>query len=478
MGFGLLAFASFLLLFPLRILFSITSSNLVLQSVCYLFTFMGLYQVQRRIRNKKIYLAIFCSIIMSILVFVLPGSIQRYLQDIIEPFLFLCMLYGVKDVCSERIQKRIQRFTILYLLMFTLAFIAALFVELPMSEADSVTKLIIMVLWILRFVSSIMLILLCTAINTELMDMEVKGYREIQLSHTRKHSCILLTAAVSAFLLLFLTQGSYIRSLNQNNDNKKSMLFESNLVEDMKLVGIGNMFPLDIDQNVYNFDTLKIRTDQEEIIQNVYYIASDFSCNNEWMSRTQELNEMQYALIEQTEDGYYDLTSKLLLTSQSFKVKPNQQVCLQVALYDSEKQLIQKARFPIQQKELKRYRGSKDGITIEHLTCGTTMMIRSPDISISLFHLSRYREYDTIKVQIHYYQNQQMIAQSNVMVYETISALPYHPGREVYRTMEANGEYGMNMDQDIVYDRAVLQMTFQGEDQSDRILEIPLEPDS
>lgn len=480
MGFGLLAFASFLLLLTLRPLCITLNSTLGLQSFYYLFLFMGLYQVQRRIRNRRIYVAILCSIVMTILVFILPESFLRYVHDIIEPFIFLCMLYGVRDVCSERIQKRIQHFTMLYLLMFTLAILMAFFVNLPMrlSEADSFTQAMIMIIGILRLVSSIMLILLCRAINFELMDMEIMGYREIQITHTRKHSRMMLLAAVSAILLLFFTQGFYIKSLNQNKNAKKSVLFESELVNDMKLIGAGRMFTLNTGQSIYELDTLKLRTNKEEIIQNVYYIASELYRNDELIISTQELNEMHYALIEDAGEGCYDITSKLLLTLESFERRLDQQISLQVKMYDSQKHLIKEAAFPIEQKDLKTYRGSKDGITIEHLTCGTTMMIRSPDISISLFHLSNYRDYDTIKVQVLYDQNQQLVAQSNIMVYELISELPYHQGMEIHRTMDAMSKYGMRMDQDITYDHAVLQMTFQGDDQADKIIEIPLEPDS
>ena len=88
MGYGYIALAYFLMMFPLTISTTIFStSNLSL--IGFAFLFMGLYQIQQRIQNRKLFIAVISSVLLFMTLCFQDTRWSIIVASIVEPVILL-----------------------------------------------------------------------------------------------------------------------------------------------------------------------------------------------------------------------------------------------------------------------------------------------------------------------------------------------------------------------------------------------------
>lgn len=480
MGFGILAFAYFLLMFPIRLNFSLFIPLAGLHSLVYIFMLMGLYQVQRRMHHRLLSISMILCILITVFMFTLPDQQVRWLIDITEPWMVLSVLYAVKKECNDKIQKSMRYFTILYVATYVLSIGIYL-----LSGFQVLTTQIMIPIVFIRFLLAIWIILLCRRVNSELEHMVVLEYREYHIPHTKKHTVLVITILIVSIVALYLTQGVYLKSMLTNTSSLKEIpiFYESSKVDDTYLTGLGIDVTWPNVMTGLEYDEPFFYTKDEALMEQTFYMNVTLLKNGNkvdmYDTSTQvedEKDDMVTARVVEKAEGY-QMRMNRSMRFDSIEVASNDVIEMKVCLYDKQKEVLFDQTYEIENRDALVYEGKGSGIRVKHILAGNTSLLTTPDMQISMLALPQYRDYDTMKFQMEYRKKDVVVARSNTITMENISFMPYHQGYldAYWGGNQSWDERVFESESTIDYDQAVLIIVFQGGTASDKTIELPLE---
>ena len=260
MGYGYIALAYFLMMFPLTISTTIFStSNLSL--IGFAFLFMGLYQIQQRIQNRKLFIAVISSVLLFMTLCFQDTRWSIIVASIVEPVILLNLLYSTRNECSEKTKKQIRYFTILYLIMFVGVYLS-LTLMLFYSELAQAILFILVCFRIFNYIYFIMLVL---SINRQLKDMKLLPVHEKPLSFQKKHSIIMLVVILLSAGILYGTQSLYLSSMQITPSSAYQDRIYEGSTTNSRIAGLVRISKNQNDSDFYNYEKVNFYTKDETI---------------------------------------------------------------------------------------------------------------------------------------------------------------------------------------------------------------------
>lgn len=474
MGYGYIALAYFLMMFPVT--FSnefFSTSNLSL--IGFAFLFMGLYQAQQRIHNRHLQIASAGSILFFIALCFLDTKYAVFFSSIVEPIVFLNILYGVKKECNIKTQKQIRHFTILYLIMF---FMLYLYLTHIVANTEFIQAMMVILIF-LRICMNIYFLLLILSINRQLKAIEPLPVHEKPITYNKKHTMVMLAVILFSAGILYGTQGLYLTSMQVSPVSDYQNRIYEGTQTDSRIAG---QMTISINQNVsdiYSYGQVNLYTKDESIVKQAKFMKYHLYIDGKAVKK--KSNDLRFmktdvVKVEKQSNGEYriafdsshDLMDDFDGTSQ---------VSMHVELYDEEENVILKETYPIHERNEHVYHGSAHGITIRDLYAGNTTILQAPIIQTNILQMAQTRGYTSITMFIEYLQDNKVVAESNSILLDDIPWAPYvHQHMDVPKTITTSWDDTiMAYEQMIPYDQVILIMKYQGEGKAERTFVIPLQ---
>lgn len=213
MGFGILAVICVLLLSPIggRIYYSSVSFDLF--SLLFLWMYVGIYCIYRRIHSKWILVALWLCAIFAIGVLVLPLNQATMLPNTFGPWLFLLVLQGSKKECSEKTQKQIHFFSIYFIVWYVVLWLYSRMVSPMDFFTTPLSKMWFVILVILQLIVGIWLTYLCLRMNHELKELAIRQLKERSIPHTQRNTILALLLLLICIVSLYLLQFPYRKQI-------------------------------------------------------------------------------------------------------------------------------------------------------------------------------------------------------------------------------------------------------------------------
>lgn len=474
MGYGYIAIAYLLMMFPIEISNTFAStSNLPL--IGFAFLFMGLYQSQQRIKSKKLKIATITSILLF-LTLCFPDT--RWLVTIaivLEPIIFLNILYGVQKECNEKTKKQIRYYTMIYLIMYFGIYLT-LFQFITNLEF---VNAMMMILVFLRIINNIYFIVLVLSINRQLKAIELLPVHEKPIAYTKKHTILMLVVMLLSAGILYGTQGLYLTSMQVSpSSDYEDRIYEGTNANSR----IAGQLRISKNRNVsdyYDYGQVNLYTKDETIAKQAKLMRYHLYINGEAVkekSDDQRFMKTDIVKVEKQSNGEYRIAFSSEHDMMENPIDQASQVSMKVELYDEQENLILKENYLIHQRVEHVYHGSAHGITITKLYTGNTAILQAPIIQTNILEMAKTKGYTQVEIYIEYLQQDKVIAKSNTIFLKDIPWAPYvhqHMFEPEIRT--SWDDTVMTYEQAIPYDQMILIMKYQGEGMQERTFEIPLE---
>lgn len=206
MGYGILAVICVLLLSPIGGGIYYSSVSFDLFSLLFLWMFVGIYCIYRRIHSKWISIALWLCAIFAICVLVLPSDRAVMLPNTFGPWLFLLVLQGSKQECSVKTQKQIHFFSIYFICWYVLLWLYGILASVMDLVTTPQGKLWFVIFVILQLIVVIWLTYLCLHMNHELKELAILQAKEKSIPHTQRNTILAIALMLSCFILLYLLQ--------------------------------------------------------------------------------------------------------------------------------------------------------------------------------------------------------------------------------------------------------------------------------
>lgn len=474
MGYGYIALAYFLIMFPVTFsneFFSTSSLSLI----GFAFLFIGLYQAQQRIRNRHLQIASIGSVLFFIALCFLDTKYAVFFSCILEPFVFLNILYGVQKECDVKTRKQIRYFTIPYLIMF---FTLYLYLTQIFANTEFIQAMMVILIF-LRICINIYFLLLVLSINRQLKTIEPLPVHEKTIAYNKKHTIVMLAVILLSTGILYGTQGLYLTSMQISPVSDYQNRIYEGTQADSRIAG---QMTISINQNasdIYSYGQVNLYTKDESIAKQAkfmkYHLYIDGKAVKE-KSNDPRFMKTDVVKVEKQSNGEYhiafDSDHDLI---DDFDGKS--QVSMHVELYDEQENVILKETYPIHERNEHVYHGSAHGITIHDLYAGNTTILQAPIIKTNIFQMAQTKGYTQVEMYIEYLQHGKVMARSNTI---QLTDVPWEPfvhqhideGQIRYTSWD---DRVMTYEQTIAYDQAVIVMKYQGEGMHERTFQIPLQ---
>ena len=475
MGYGYIALAYFLMMFPLTISTTIFStSNLSL--IGFAFLFMGLYQIQQRIQNRKLFIAVISSVLLFMTLCFQDTRWSIIVASIVEPVILLNLLYSTRNECSEKTKKQIRYFTILYLIMFVGVYLS-LTLMLFYSELAQAILFILVCFRIFNYIYFIMLVL---SINRQLKDMELLPVHENPLSFQKKHSIIMLVVILLSAGILYGTQSLYLSSMQITPSSAYQDRIYEGSTTNSRIAGLVRISKNQNDSDFYNYEKVNFYTKDETIANQVklmkYQLYVDGKPIKEEPS-DKRFMKPDIVKVEKQNNGEYRIALTGSHDMMEYQTDSRSQISMHVQLYDEQEKLILEETYPVKEHEEHVYHGNAQGITITELYTGNTAILQAPIIKTNIFQMAQTKGYTQVEMYIEYLQYGKVMARSNTI---QLTDVPWEPfvhqhideGQIRYTSWD---DRVMTYEQTITYDQAVIVMKYQGEGMHERTFHIPLQ---
>ena len=474
MGYGYIALAYFLIMFPVT--FSnefFSTSNLSL--IGFAFLFIGLYQAQQRIRNRHLQIASIGSVLFFITLCFFDTKYEVFFSSILEPIVFLNILYGVQKECDVKTKKQIRYFTIPYLIMF---FTLYLYLTQIFANTEFIQAMMVILIF-LRICINIYFILLVLSINRQLKTIEPLPVHEKPIAYNKKHTMVMLAVILLSAGILYGTQGLYLTSMQVSPVSDYQNRIYEGTQADSRIAGQMTISKNKNDSDIYSYGQVNLYTKDEAIAKQAkfmkYHLYIDGKAVKE-KSNDPRFMKTDVVKVEQQSNGEYriafdsdhDLIDDFDGTSQ---------VSMHVELYDEQESVILKETYPIHERNEHVYHGSAHGITIHDLYAGNTAILQAPIIQTNILQMAQTRGYTRVTMFIEYIQDDKVVAESNSILLDDIPWAPYvHQHMDVPETITTSwDDTMMAYEQMISYDQVILMMKYQGEGKAERTFVIPLQ---
>ena len=474
MGYGYIALAYFIMMFPNALTNEFFStSNLSL--IGFAFLFMGLYQVQQRIQNRNLKIATICSLVFFIVLCFNDAKFSIYFAMILEPIIFLNILYGVIKECSEKTKKQIHVYTIIYLIMVTGIYLS---LSQLFANTEFIQAMMVIVIF-LRICCNIYFILLVLSINRQLKTIEPLPVHEKQIAYNKKHTMVMLTVILLSAGILYGTQGLYITSMQVlPSSDYENRIYEGTQANSR----IAGQMRISKNQNVsdyYDYGQVNLYTKDETIAKRAKLMRYHLYMNEEEIneeSGDQRFMKTDIVKVEKQSNGEYRIafcSDHDMIGNQTDSAS---QVSMRVELYDEQENMILNEKYLIHECKEHIYHGSAHGITITNLYAGNTTILQAPIIQTNILEMAKTKGYTQVEMYVEYLQQKQVVAESNTILLDDIPWAPYvhqHMFEPEIRT--SWDDTVMAYEQTIAYDQVILVMKYRRERMVERTFDIPLQ---
>lgn len=474
MGYGYIAIAYFLMMFPIGIsnTFASTSS---LSLIGFAFLFMGLYQSQQRIQNKNLKISTITAILLFLTLCFSDTRWSATIAMILEPIIFLNILYGVQGECSEKTKKQIRYYTMIYLIMFFGIYL--IFFQF-ITNIEFVNAMM-MILVFLRICNNIYFILLVLSINRQLKTIELLPIHEKPITYTKKHTILMLVVMLLSAGILYGTQGLYLTSMQVlPSSDYENRIYEGTQANSR----IAGQLRISKNQNVsgyYDYGQVNLYTKDETIAKQAKLMRYHLYMNEEEIkdeSGDQRFMKTDIVKVEKQSNGEYRIafcSDHDMIGNQTDRAS---QVSMKVELYDEQENMILNENYMIHERVEHVYHGSAHGITITDLYTGNTAILQAPIIQTNILEIAKTKGYTQVEMYVEYLQQKQVVAESNTILLDDIPWAPYvhqHMFEPEIRT--SWDDTVMPYEQTIAYDQVILIMKYRGEGMAERTFDIPLQ---
>lgn len=468
MGYGILAVACLCLLTPIQGGWYSSEVSFSLYSLLFLLLFLGIYAVYRRIASKWLIVSLWICAGCSIIVLYLPYEDAYPFVNAIGPCIFPLVLQGSKHEMKESTQKQVRHFIQYFLLWYGSLLLVTLF--------DFMNKALLITLVLMQIVMALWLFYLCIHINQELKELNIRKSREKYIPHTKRNTLLMTSLLFLCAAILYGLQFPYQKEILQHQPILPEAVLYHSEQEDAYMVvnGWQNELPvfslprLEIGMDAF---VLYKKADVEKplaysIEQRIY--VDGVEKEEARLPRTQVLTDTSSSLWQT-----YSYTYPETIT---FLKGEEEQVQLQLFLYDEEEQLIYEQRFPLQIEKGTSMYGEKDGIQLHDLRLTKGGILRTADIELSMGKVQKLQHMDHISYEIQYYEGDTLLYTSPIVTQEIPIASSYHNGES--RLWLLFPEYPSELLeglQEEAYTQAIASIRFYEQKEILEQIEIPLE---
>lgn len=429
MGYGLLAWACFFLMFPIFINVGTVNSQGIFGVLSYLLMFMGFYQVQRRIHNRFIQVGFICSIVALFGYFMNEYVSMELLAFLCEMLLVVCMLLGVIKRCNDALQKKIKH--CLWLYGITCALLCLLYIKPKfLFETD-----IIWLVMLLRLIVCLKLVSRCKDINRELEEVTIGQYHQKQIPVNKRNTILMVLVLCGSLLVLYGSQTwMELAIANQNDDRRNHVLYQSEVKEHGFLAGLGNISQVNEQSRFYDIMFARFYLQDETIAKAAKQIQI-FRNGNRLFSDKQSIQ-----MIEQA--GWWYVANDNGIIHGTYFENEEAAFTFQVVLYDAQDAVLYDQTFPFTLQPVKEttYHGSGDGVTIQDMKVQGTNIMDAGSLRIAMWKMMQYEDIRELGVQLVFYQGEKEVTRSETQWHELLQY------QHVYR-----GDWHLSSEDEVKY---------------------------
>ena len=466
MGYGLLAWACFFLMFPIFIGNGNVNSQGMFSVFAYILMFMGFYQVQRRIHNRYIKVGFVCSIVAIFGYFMSEYVHMELAAFLCEMMLVVCMLMGVIKLCNDTLQKKIKH--CLWLYGITCALLCLVYVN-PKLLINSDFILFIV---FLRLIVCLKLVSRCKDINSELKEVTIGQYHQKQIPVNKRNTMFMVLVLCSSLLVLYGSQTwMELAIAKQNEDRQNHVLYQSEVKQHGFLAGLGNISKVS-EQSVF-YDIMFTRFYlQDEAIAKAAKQIQIFRNGRDLYNGKQNIQMSEQA-------GWWYVADDASPIHGNYYENEESGCTFQVVLYDAQDAVLYDQTFPftLQPVTETTYRGVGDGVAIQDMKVQGTNIMDAGSIRIAMWKMMQYEDIRELGVQLVFYQGEKEVTRSetqwhDVRQYQNVYRGEWHLSNEdelQYPSPKFDGLY-------ISYDRVEVNLMKRNLHGDCTSVQFPLEP--
>lgn len=371
----------------------------------------------------------------------------------------------MKESTQKQVRYFVQYFLLWYgFLMFVTAF-------------DSMkSKAFLITLVLMQIVAAMWLFYLCIHINQELKELQIRKSKEACIPHTKRNTLLMTSLLFLCVAVLYGLQFPYQKEILQHQPILPEAALYHSEQKDAYLVvnGWQNEVP------VFSMSKLEIGMDAF-----VLYKKADvekplaYSMEQRIYVDGVEMEEARLPrtpILADTPSSLWQTYSYTYPKTITFLKGEEEQVQLQLFLYDEEEQLIYEQRFPLQIEKGISMHGEKDGIQLHDLRLTKGGVLRTADIELSMKKVQKLQHMDRIAYEIQYYEGDTLLYTSPIVTQEIPIASSYHNGES--RLWLLSPEYPSELLkglQEEAYTQAIASIRFYEQEEILEQIEIPLE---